>query len=93
MSIEKIEVEIYRCDHEGASGERCELKGERQAIKQCITCGMDICSRHYQLITVNRSGGILLSYYFCFAHAERFVETLIEDFGDSRPTAAGGMGK
>ena len=54
---------------------------------------MDICSRHYQLITVNRSGGILLSYYFCFAHAERFVETLIEDFGDSRPTAAGGMGK
>ena len=54
---------------------------------------MDICSRHYQLITVSRSGSILLSYYFCFDHAEEFITGRIEEFGDTRPTGAGGMGK
>jgi len=93
LSVKTIEVEIYQCDHLSPSGERCELSGERNSIKQCIKCGMDICSRHYQLITVNRSGSILLSYYFCFDHAEEFVAGHIKEFGDSRPTAAGGMGK
>ncbi len=93
MSVKTIEVEIYQCDHVSPGGERCELSGERNQIKQCVRCGMDICSRHYQLITVNRSGGTLLSYYFCFDHAEEFINSHIEDLGDTRPTGAGGMGK
>lgn len=93
MSVKTIEVEIYRCDHASGSGERCEVEGERHAIRQCAKCGMDVCSRHYQLITVNRSGGILLSYYFCFPHAEEFVAGIVEDLGDTRPSASGGMGK
>ncbi len=93
MSVKTIEVEIYQCDHENPKGDQCELQGERTQIKQCIKCGIDICSRHYQLITVNRSGSTLLSYYFCFSHAEQFIKSLITELGDSRPSAAGGMGK
>ena len=93
MSVKTIEVDIYQCDHKDARKQQCELQGERNQIKQCVKCGMDICSRHYQLITVNRGGSTLLSYYFCFNHAEEFLGALIEDLGDTRPTGSGGMGK
>ena len=93
MSKTTITVEIFQCDYTNESDERCALQGERSSIKECVKCGMDLCSRHYQFLTVNRHGGNILSYYFCHEHANEFIDTLIESFGDTRPVSYAGIAK
>ena len=94
MSVKTIDVEIYQSDQVSTlGGEQCKSSGERNQIRQCVRCGMDICSRHYQMITVNRSGSTLFPCYLCFDHAEKFISSHLEDLRDTRPTGAGGMGK
>ena len=93
MSKTTIIVEIFQCDHTDESGEQCIIRGERNSIKECAKCGMDLCSRHYQFLTVTRHGGNILSYHFCYKHAGEFIDKLIKFYGDTRPMAQGGMGK
>ncbi len=93
MSKKQITVDIFQCDYEDEENGRCTIEGERQAIKQCAMCKMDLCSRHYQMLSVTKSGGTILSYFFCPEHSEEFVDTLIKTFGDSRPVPYAGMAK
>ena len=93
MAKTTITVEIYECDHIDDSGNKCDLKGERNSIKECAICKIDLCSRHYQFLTVNRHGGNMLSYYFCNEHSNDFIESLVEKYGDTRPQASPNMGK
>ena len=93
MSKKTIEVEIYQCDNTDESGEKCDLEGERNSIKECAKCGMDLCSRHYQFLTVTRHGANILSYHFCHDHANEFVDALIERYGDSRSVPYAGTAK
>ncbi|NIP30526.1 MAG: hypothetical protein GTN59_08205 [Candidatus Dadabacteria bacterium] len=93
MSKTTITVEIFQCDHTDDSSNRCTIKGERSSIKECGICAMDLCSRHYQFLTVTRHGGTLLSYYFCNEHANEFINGLVETYGDTRPQASPNMGK
>ncbi len=93
MSKREVTIELFQCDHVDETGEKCELEGERQAIKQCALCQTDLCSRHYDYLAVTRYGGTFLSYFFCKEHADEFTDTLIKTFGDSRPITTGGMAK
>lgn len=93
LSKKQITVDIYQCDHIDEESSRCDIEGERQSIKQCAMCKMDLCSRHYQMLSVTRSGSTLLSYFFCPKHAEEFIDTLVKTFGDSRPISYAGMAK
>ncbi len=93
MSKRKISVEVYQCDNIGEDGERCTLEGERLAIKECVMCNKDLCSRHYQVLSVTKSGNTVLTYFFCSEHSEEFLETLVKTFGDTRPVAYAGMAK
>lgn len=93
MSKREVTIELFRCDHVDDSGNRCELEGERQSIKQCALCKTDLCSRHYEYLSVTKHGGTILSYFFCKKHADEFIDTLINSFGDSRPITTGGMAK
>lgn len=93
MSKRKISVEIYQCDDIGENGERCTLEGERLAIKECVMCKKDLCSRHYQVLSVTKSGNTVLTYFFCSEHSEEFLDTLVKTFGDTRPVAYAGMAK
>lgn len=93
MSKREVTIEIYKCDHKNDSGESCTVEGERQSIKVCAMCNKDLCSRHYQVLTVTRGGSNVLSYFFCPDHADEFVETLVKTFGDTRPVPYAGMAK
>lgn len=93
MSRKQVTIDIYQCDFVDERGSPCTIEGERQAIKQCAMCKKDLCSRHYQVLSVTKSGGTLLTYFFCPEHAEEFVQTLIKTFGDSRPVPYAGMAK
>ena len=93
MAKTTITVDIYECDYKDDKGEKCELKGERSSIKECAICGIDLCSRHYQFLTVSRHGGNILSYYFCNEHSNEFIELLVNKYGDTRPQGSPNMGK
>ena len=93
MSKKEVTVEIYQCDDLEADGSRCEIEGERQAIKECALCKKDLCSRHYNVLSVTKSGSIVLTYFFCSVHAEEFIDTLKKSFGDTGPIAYAGMAK
>ena len=93
MSKKEITVEIYQCDELEKDGEPCTLEGERQAIKECVMCKKDLCSRHYNVLSVTRSGSIILTYFFCSKHSDEFINTLVKTFGDTRPVPYAGMAK
>ena len=93
MSKKTVTLEIFQCDHMDDSSNQCNIEGERQAIKQCALCQKDLCSRHYEMLTVNRHGGTILSYFFCSEHADEFIETLVKTFGDTKPIPYAGMAK
>ena len=93
MSKKEVTVEIYQCDDLETDGSRCEIEGERQAIKECALCKKDLCSRHYNVLSVTKSGSIVLTYFFCSEHAEEFIDTLKKTFGDTGPIAYAGMAK
>jgi len=94
MSKKTITVDIFQCDDVEGNGSRCTNQGERQAIKECSMCKKDLCSRHYQMLSINKMGGVTaLSYFFCAEHAEEFINTLIKTFGDTGPIPYAGMAK
>jgi hypothetical protein len=94
MSKKTITVEMYQCDHTDEKGNRCINEGERQAVKECAMCKKDLCSRHYEMLTVSRmGGGTALSYFFCSDHAKEFIKTLAKTFGDTSPVPYAGMAK
>jgi len=69
-----------------------------QAIKECSVCKKDLCSRHYETFSLSRlsssnSAGTSLTYFFCWEHAEEFIDTLVKTLGDTRPVPYGGMAK
>lgn len=93
MSKREIEVEIYLCDHVDEDGQRCEVTGDREAIKECGVCRNDVCITHYDLTTVTLLGTREhFTYYFCEEHTEEFRKTLIEKFGDTSPVKQEGYG-
>lgn len=95
MSKKQVTIDIYECDQLDEDGVRCTIEGERQAIKQCALCKKDLCNRHYEALSVTRTGGggTLLTYFFCSEHSEEFLVTLIKTFGDTRPIPYAGMAK
>ena len=93
MSKKEVTVEIFQCDDNESDGTRCTIEGERMAIKGCAMCSKDLCSRHYHVLNVTKSGSIALTYFFCSEHADEFIDTLKKTFGDTGPIAYAGMAK
>lgn len=94
MSSKTIQVEIFQYDHVNDDGERCASEGERVSIKKCALCNKDLCSRHYEQISVSSRGGReSLIYHFCDEHTQEFMDTLVNTFGDTRPVSYAGMAK
>ncbi|HZX14568.1 MAG TPA: hypothetical protein VFF49_09250 [Thermodesulfobacteriota bacterium] len=98
MSMKIVTVEVFQCDHVDEKGVQCTSDGSRQAIKECSVCKKDLCSRHFETFSLSRlsspnSAGTSLTYFFCWGHAEEFVNTLVKTLGDTRPVPYGGMAK
>lgn len=94
MSKRTVEIDLFQCDNiDDKNGERCTSEGERQQIRQCALCNMDLCSRHYQTLSVSSNNVRYLTYFFCKDHSKEFIETLIKTFGDVSPIESGGMAK
>ncbi len=94
MSKTTIEVEVIQCDHVDERGERCTIEGNRDVIKNCHVCHIDLCKTHCQITTVVflQAGGDVSSlfhghrlrflYYFCSEHSALFESTVIERYGE-----------
>lgn len=94
MAKKTVSIEVFECDHVDENGARCANEGPRQAIKECALCRKDLCSRHYETLSVTRMGGTTaLTYFFCSEHADEFLNTLVKTFGDTRPIPYAGMAK
>ena len=94
MSKRTVEIDLFQCDHmDSKTGERCSSEGERQQIRQCTLCNMDLCSRHYQSVSVSSNNVRYLTYFFCADHSTEFIDTIIRTFGDTSPIESGGMAK
>lgn len=94
MAKKRVTIELLVCDHVDGNGVSCVMEGERQAIKECALCKKDLCSKHYEVLSVTRMGGLtVLTYFFCYEHAQEFLNTLKKTFGDTGPVAYGGMAK
>ncbi len=93
MSKRTVKVDMYHCDYTEKSGKRCDLEGEKQQMRQCAMCSKDLCSRHYQSLSVSNNNVRHLTYFFCEEHSEEFINTLIKTFGDTTLVEGGGMAK
>ena len=93
MSMRTVKVEMFQCDYVDKNGERCDTEGERLQIRECALCHMDLCSRHYQTLSVSNNNVRYLTYFFCENHSDEFVNTLMQTFGDVSPVETGGMAK
>ena len=98
MSMKIVTIEVLQCDHVDEKGVQCTSDGSRQAIKEWSVCKKDLCSRHYETFSLSRlsspnSAGTSLTYFFCWEHAEEFINTLLKTLGDTRPVPYGGMAK
>jgi len=84
MSKKTITVELYRCDH--VEGEKpCPEEGNRLTIKECTMCKKDLCNRHYAIVSVETTKSrMMLTYIFCFEHADEFIQAIVGKFGDPR---------
>ncbi|MEM7007920.1 MAG: hypothetical protein AAF462_02180 [Thermodesulfobacteriota bacterium] len=92
MSRKEIKITVIQCDHTHEDGTRCEVQGQREAIRICCVCGKDFCETHSDLNTVTStvvSNGKLQAgrhrylYSFCKEHTDQFVEMIIEKFGNN----------
>jgi hypothetical protein len=97
MAKKTVTIEVFQCDQIDEKG-ACTNDGSRQAIKECAVCKKDLCSRHYETFSLSKlssptGSGVSLTYFFCWEHAEEFVNTLIKTLGDTRPVSYGGMAK
>jgi len=93
MSKIIITRQLFQCDHVHENGERCEREGDREAIKTCSICGIDLCITHSELSTVTVQGTRdYFTYYFCPDHTDEFLDTLALKFGNTRPVPQTGYG-
>jgi len=105
LSKKTIELEIFQCDHVSDNSERCTNENDKDAIKRCHICHMDLCKTHCQIITVVflRAGGnvsdhllqgtrLRFLYYFCKEHSDLFQDTVIKRYGEGTyiPNVGGG---
>jgi len=86
-----VTIKIFECDHVDEYGIRCTNEGERNAIKKCAMCKKDLCSKHYETISVLYKGRTVLTYFFCPKHANDFIDTVVQVFGDTGPIEAPGF--
>ncbi len=98
MAKGTVTVEVVYCDQVDEKGVSCTSEGSKQAIKECAVCKKDLCSRHYETFNLSKlsgpsGGGVSLTYFFCWEHAEEFINTVIKTLGDVRPVPYGGMAK
>lgn len=93
MSKRTVKIDLFQCDYTDKDGDRCDMEGERQQIRQCALCNKDLCSRHFQTLAVSNNNMRYLTYFFCEEHSEEFLNTLINTFGDTSPIEGGGMAK
>ena len=91
MSKKTIELEVIQCDYKDENGNRCANEGDRDSIRICCVCGIDVCSTHSDLSTVTARvlkndllvvGQHRYVYSFCANHIDDLKKLIIEKFGD-----------
>lgn len=95
MSTNKIQLEVFQCDHTDEDGTRCKSEGNRDDVKNCHVCHKDLCKTHCHITTVVflQAGGQITGnllqgtrlrflYYFCDQHSDEFMDTVVDKFGE-----------
>jgi hypothetical protein len=91
MSKKTIEMEVVQCDYINEQGERCSREADKDRMRTCNVCGIDVCESHSGMSYVTSrvisdsmltAGQTRNSYCFCVEHLDDLINLVIEKFGD-----------
>ncbi len=90
MSKKTIELEVVVCDFKDEHGEQCTHEGNRESIRVCSVCGIDVCEYHSDLSIVTSrvlDNDMLVAgqhrhvYPLCVYHMDDLMKMVVEKFG------------
>ena len=102
MAKKTIEIELVQCDYVDESGERCSNEGDKDRMRSCNVCGIDVCDDHSGMSYVTsrvisdsmlRAGQHRYGYCFCVEHMDDLINFVVDKLGDKYeipPTHFGG---
>ncbi len=91
MGKKTIEIEVVQCDYVNENGERCSLEGDKDKMRSCNVCGIDVCDKHSGMTYVTsrvisdsmlRAGQHRYGYCFCVEHIDDLMSFVVEQLGD-----------
>ena len=91
MSKKTIEIEVVQCDYVDESGERCSHEADKEKMRACDVCGIDVCETHSGMSYVTsrvisdsmlRAGQNRYAYCFCVEHLDDLISFVVEKLGD-----------
>lgn len=91
MSKKTIELEVVQCDYVNEQGERCSYEADKETMRTCNVCGIDVCETHsgFSYVTSRvisdsmlRAGQNRYAYCFCVEHLDDLISFVVEKLGD-----------
>lgn len=91
MGKKTIEIEVVQCDYVNENGERCKYEADREKMRACNVCGIDVCESHSGMSYVTsrvisdsmlRAGQSRNAYCFCIEHIDNLLNFVVEKFGN-----------
>lgn len=91
MSKKTIELEVIQCDYVNENGERCLFEADKEKMRICNVCGIDVCESHSGMSYVTsrvisdsmlRAGQNRYAYCFCAEHMDDLIKLVLETLGD-----------
>lgn len=91
MGKKTIQIEVVQCDYVNENGERCSHEADKNKMRTCNVCGIDVCESHSGMSYVTsrvisdsmlRAGQSRNAYCFCVEHIDDLINFVIEKLGD-----------
>ena len=91
MGKKTIEIEVVQCDYVNEQGERCLHEADRERMRTCNICGIDVCDNHSGMTYVTsrvlstdmlRAGQHRYAYCFCVEHMDDLMNFVVDKLGD-----------
>ena len=91
MGKKTVELTVIQCDYIDESGERCTNEADREKIRVCSVCGIDVCERHSDLSIVTSrvlDNNMLVAgqhrhvYPLCVDHMDTLMNLVKDKCGD-----------
>ena len=91
MSRKTVEIEVVQCDYVNDDDERCLHEADKDRMRTCDICGIDVCENHSGMTYVTsrvlstdmlRAGQHRYSYCFCVVHMDDLMNFVVDKLGE-----------